>query len=481
MTPVNPSSVTFKLDWRNVQNGASAKTIASIALLINGLPVWPVSGEDTEEFEWFADELLSHLTECWKPLILRQTYPIPVQPQRPSFLFVEAQKRWAELPDGAVEIEEQEVAAFEDAHNLANAFGGVSGLLPLWFVRDREEMTVDTQEHFFRVPLSDAIACLEFVGNKIAKQLEDDQDKWGGLLKAWANRNEGADTSLLAFMIGRDQKTAAALVEQNLLKAPVSFYEAANDRDELRIAARMAGPMPLAQIKSILQKVRDCRPTRAPRLEQTANAAIEFIGTSRLADDRYYVQGNELAKWLRRHLDLSDGKKIDPVRILEKSFSVDVRFLDLGIPALDAIAVWGPKHGPATLLNSKSNRVKPLGDIWKQGAIRVTAAHELCHFLLDSKHTLSAVEVLGGRMPLGIEQRARAFAAEFLLPSSEAAAIWHSLGASSDLEGVESAIEAICKKHEVTESVASWQLQHGAESIYQEALAQILDQLVPHR
>jgi Zn-dependent peptidase ImmA (M78 family) len=482
MNSAKTRPIYFKLDWLDTCDGAECTTVAAITLLVNDVPVWPITGEDTYDFEWFVDELLAHLTECWKPLLLRQTYPIPVQPERPSFLLAEAEKRWADLPDAIVEKEQCGVAAFEDAHNLANAFGGITGLLPLWFVRDQDSMIIDTQEQCLRVPIREAISALAAVGNSIADRLQSaDSRKWAKLLNAWQRRDEADGTRLLALTIGRDQKTAATLIAENVLEAPTSVTDAANDRDELRIAARMAGPMPLHQVKSVIEKFRSCDPLKAPKLETAAAAAADFMRSAGLENARPHVQGNELAKWLRRQLNMSDDRSIDPVRILERSYGVDVRFIDFGIPSLDAIAVWGAKHGPAVLLNSMSARVRPSTKIWENGAIRVTAAHELCHFLLDSEHGLSAVEVLGGRMPLRIEQRARAFAAEFLLPGSEAAAVWKKLGSPVDLEGLHEVISALCMKHKVTESVASWQLQHGASSLSQDALAQMLDQIVPHR
>jgi hypothetical protein len=72
MSPNESRQISRGIDWRDALNGIECKTLASITLLIDGTPAWPVSGEDTDEFEWFADELLSHLTECRKPLILRQ-------------------------------------------------------------------------------------------------------------------------------------------------------------------------------------------------------------------------------------------------------------------------------------------------------------------------------------------------------------------------------------------------------------------------
>jgi hypothetical protein len=392
--------IQFKLDWIDHFDEVECKTLASIKLVVDGIPVWPVKGEDTSDFEWFADELLAHLTECWKPLNLRQSYPIAVEPERPSHLFTEAEKRWSKLPSAAVEIEEREVGAFEDVHNLANAFGGIKGLLPLWFLRERDMMIVDTQELLLRVPLRDAIDALISVGNTIAARLKkSDAAKWAKLLNAWQRRDQGDTTLLLALSIGRSKNSAAELIAERILEPPISFDDAVNDNDELRIAARVAGPMPLSQIKIVITKVRGVRATLAPRLQEITTRAMSFLETDELRDARPHVQGNELAIWLRRTLNLSAQKYIDPERILEKQFGVSVFAIDFGIGPLDAIAVWGPKHGPAVLLNKTGNRVGRATNIWRDGAARVTAAHELCHLLLDSRHTLSAVDVLGGGCP----------------------------------------------------------------------------------
>ena len=230
MNSAKTRPIYFKLDWLDTCDGAECTTVAAITLLVNDVPVWPITGEDTYDFEWFVDELLAHLTECWKPLLLRQTYPIPVQPERPSFLLAEAEKRWADLPDAIVEKEQCGVAAFEDAHNLANAFGGITGLLPLWFVRDQDSMIIDTQEQCLRVPIQEAISALAAVGNSIAERLQiADGRKWAKLLNAWQHRDEADGTRLLALTIGRDQKTAATLIAENVLEAPTSVTDAAND------------------------------------------------------------------------------------------------------------------------------------------------------------------------------------------------------------------------------------------------------------
>jgi hypothetical protein len=277
--------IHFKLDWIDRSDDVECTTLASISLLVDGIPIWPVKGEDTDDFEWFADELLAHLTECWKPLNLRQNYPIPVKPDRPSFLLAEAAKRWSELPRATVENEQREVAAFEDVHNLANAFGGITGLLPLWFLRDQNVMIIDTRELFLRVSLKDALHALVSVGNAIADHLQKTRDqKWDRLLTAWKRRDQGDVALLLAFTIGRDQRAAAELIAERVLEPPKSFDDAVNDNDELRIAARMAGPMPLNQIKTVLAKVREVELTEAPRLQEVAEDAVAFVNSDELLD-----------------------------------------------------------------------------------------------------------------------------------------------------------------------------------------------------
>jgi hypothetical protein len=252
----------------------------------------------------------------------------------------------------------------------------------------------------------------------------------------------------------------------------------------------MAGPIPVNQIKTVIEKLRECDALLAPILKETSAAARALLVSESLVSARSYVQGNELAKWLRGHLSISSNRKVDPYQVLWR-LGVDVRVLEFYIPSLDAIAVWGSKFGPAVLLNKGSNRwrskfayiwqTSKFAYIWQNGAFRVTEAHELCHLLVDTEHTLSAVDILNGRMPLHIEQRAKAFAAEFLLPSDVAAAAWQKAMSPLEPSGVQAVIELLCNRHGVTASVAAWQLEHGVTPFHQDTLALILDQVVPHR
>jgi Zn-dependent peptidase ImmA (M78 family) len=78
---------------------------------------------------------------------------------------------------------------------------------------------------------------------------------------------------------------------------------------------------------------------------------------------------------------------------------------------LRAVSVFGPTQRPHIFLNNKTR--------WAQspGAKRFTLAHELCHLILDREYGDELAIASGPWAPLAIEQRAKAFAAAFLMPT----------------------------------------------------------------
>jgi hypothetical protein len=97
---------------------------------------------------------------------------------------------------------------------------------------------------------------------------------------------------------------------------------------------------------------------------------------------------------------------------------------------------------------------------------------------LDKEHTLSAVEVLGNRMPLRIEQRARAFAAEFLVPEVEARRIWEAEPLKLDLSGVRRVLRRIRHTFGVTTSLAAWKLEDAVGPQFRQEIGLLIDQLI---
>ena len=473
-------SLKFLLSWPAPAAQVPRVTTASLIVRMGSRTIWPVDGADDISLEIQADDLLSYLTEFWKPLILRQTYPVASQPGRPSLLRSEAEKRWADEPEEAVEREDALVTAFEEAHDLSRSFAGLFDLPPLWLVRQGDRMLVETRSALRSVPFGEACSALRAVGDEIASRLEVAKTRrWSDLLSAWRSRDQGDPAVLLAWATSLDRRVAQSFANDGVLQVPHSVAEAANDNDELRIAARMASALPQEQIRQIITLVGEFKKCEAASLDGLGTEVRAYIARS-LSNRRPFEQGEAAANFVRDRLKLGDEEKVEVFEIVE-SLGVSVHPRSVEPSTLFALAVWGPRHGPAVLLNELSLlQHAPAVEFQNNWLARVTLAHELCHLVLDQEHTLTAVEVLHSRMPLDIERRAKAFAGEFLLPARVAAELWQKARSPRSLDQLDRFVGELCLAFGVTKNVAAWKLQHGAEKIDVD-LRVLLDAIAPNR
>jgi hypothetical protein len=456
------------------------RTTFLFEIKVSGQPVWPVRGESVP-LEIQIDDLLAHLTEFWKPLMLRQVYPIAVTPARPSDLRAASDQRWTELQQSAVQKEEQLVSEFEEAHDLSRAFGGVFGLPSFWMMRSTDQMLVECGGRFWMIPFGDARSCLSDLGDELCKLLAvADFDHWNEAIDAWNRRNVADDAGLLAWSASIDKALAKSLIAEHILEAPKNFDDAANDNDELRIAARMAGALPPEQIRSILRIARQFSKNESPALQDLANKCSEHV-SERFPHKAPFEQGEALALFVRGILGIQGSIIVDPFRIAT-DLGIRIRLDTVDSPTFDGLAIWGSRHGPGVFLNTGSDRVDQhiIGRIEDDRALRVTLAHELCHLLIDGGHALSAIEVLNARMPRGVEARAKAFAGELLLPKHSAAGVWQDFGRPSDRSKIEEIVRKLADDFVVTKAVAAWKLEHGA-ALHNADLNRVLNTIVPYR
>jgi hypothetical protein len=471
--------VQFILNWVDTEDGEAVQTMARLSVLLDGRPIWPADGDPDVALEIYVDDLLSHLTEFWKPLMLRQTYPVQGAPNRPSRLRAVAEERWTELPPTIVEREEERVTAFEQAHDLSQAFAGMFGLPPLYLFRAADVMLIDTPWGYWRVQFEAAAGALAALGDRIAKRLDDvDGGKWCDIISSWRSRDQGNPARLLAWATSLNTEVANSLIEEGVLRAPMSVSEAANDNDEPRLAARMSSALPTEQIRKVLTLVRSFKGHQAARLEHLAKATADHVQGD-FPQHRPFEQGQAAAAFVRQNVGLASVQRVNVFDLIA-DLGVELQTPPVEPSSLDGLAVWGPRHGPAVLVNARSARVAGKGDLRNSGAARVTAAHEFCHLLLDRGHALAAVDVLNSRMPAAIEKRANAFAGEFLLPGRVAADIWVRMQQPETEDGLDRCLGRLCKVYGVTRSVAAWKLEHGLQ-LRDIDVAQQLDQIVPQR
>lgn len=449
----------FEIQWVPGGKHVPRVTTANLAIKVGERTIWPVDGESQIFLEIQADDLLSYLTEFWKPLILRQTFPIFAQLGRPSLLRAEAEKRWESEPDETVQREDALVTAFEDAHDLSRCFAGMFDLPPLWFMRQGDNMLIETKSATLKIPFTDAVSAFVEIGDEISRRLETAAgEPWSELLKAWRTRNLGDPTVILAWSSSLPINVARTFVEEGVLTAPTNVDEAANDNDELRIAARMASALPEEQIREIISLVGGFEKGDSEALRELGQTLRAYMASTSLANKRPFEQGEGAANYIRNYFRLNDADSVEIFKIV-RELGVSVHAESVA-PSLFALAVWGGKHGPAVLLN-EALRHHP-GPIEEEWVARVNLAHELCHLLLDHEHTLTAVEVLNSRMPLDIERRAKAFAGEFLLTTRAASDHWKAAGRPRSVEELSSLVQEICREYGVTKNVAAWKLEHGA-------------------
>ena len=468
----------FLLNWSPPEGGASRVTTARLAVRIGQRTIWPVDGADDVSLEVQADDLLSYLTEFWKPLILRQTYPISTQPERPSLLRAEAEKRWGTEPEETVEREDALITAFEEAHDVSHCFAGMFALPPLWLVRQGDRMLVETRSSLRNVAFENARTSFEEAGNEIATHLQAaEDDRWYDLLKAWQRRDQGTPAILLAWATSLDRDVAETFERDGVLSAPKDVAEAANDNDELRIAARMASALPQEQIRQIITLVGSFPKSVAQPLDDLGVRVRAYIAKS-FTDRRPFEQGEAAANFVRAYLKLGAEDRVDVFSVVE-NLGVSLHSQSVEPSTLFALAVWGPRHGPAVLLNELV--MQPLAQIQLRDnwLARVNLAHELCHLLVDHQHTLTAIEVMQSWMPLDIERRAKAFAGEFLLPGGGAADLWKKARNPRSLIELEKFVGELCREYGVTKSVAAWKLEHGLKNDID--LRVLLDAVAPNR
>ena len=268
----------FILRWVDSHCGERVQTVAMLSVLVDGRPVWPALGEPDVALEIFVDDLLSHLTEFWKPLMLRQTYPVGEAPDRPSRLRAVVEERWTKLPPEIVDKEDERVNAFEQAHDLSRAFSGQFGLPSLFLLRAAELMLIDTPWKCWHVSFVAAERALTDLGDQISKRLDNiNVGKWSNLVTSWMSRDLGNPTRLLAWATSLPTEVARSLVEEGALEAPNNVSEASNDNDELRLAARISSALPTEQIRQVLTLIRSFRLHQATGFDQLAKATVDHV------------------------------------------------------------------------------------------------------------------------------------------------------------------------------------------------------------
>lgn len=138
------------------------------ALRVNGTSV--LAGQQDGSVKWTWVDLLEWLGKSWPYLLCEQSFPFHTKASEISTLMRDLEKRWENMPEERVVDEEEEAFRFLNRHDLASAFKGL--YFPAVFViRQGELLEVSSTEQgeTVRLPLEQAVADLEAIGNHLAE------------------------------------------------------------------------------------------------------------------------------------------------------------------------------------------------------------------------------------------------------------------------------------------------------------------------
>ena len=123
-----------------------------------------------------------------------------------------------------------------------------------------------------------------------------------------------------------------------------------------------------------------------------------------------WAQGYDLAEEAYDDLGTTETATVDIAGVLA-DLGIEVMRIELADKSVRGLAVAGPHHRPGIAWNSACSFN------FNDEGRRFTLAHELCHILFDREIGTRLAIVSGRWAPLGIEQRANAFAAMLLMPA----------------------------------------------------------------
>ncbi|HYD31791.1 MAG TPA: ImmA/IrrE family metallo-endopeptidase [Azospirillaceae bacterium] len=411
-------ALDIRWDHRTPDGSADRATMGNGLLYLDGMVIWGERPTGNSRVRWSWIDLLEHLAEHWAGLFFERDYPCKLNPTDPRALRFEAERRWKEekrwggLSEETLLDQDEEIFQFEERHDLARGMKGI--VLPSLFAMVEDGwMRFSTEGKLVHIPLAQAVRDLEDIGDMIAARLRPLAcERAAPVIEAWDRRWPDLNLAIVSRYTG----CSPARVEGWMSGNGLQDLFGANDNQPLLMnqclaAARMAADqLSDDSMGKIIAAVRECPARFSARLDDLSREAEAHDGNL-FAGHPPYKQGYELARWFRAKPGVEgEDRTVDPAMLL-RDLGVPVIEVDIPEPGFEALGVWGPSHGPAVLINRNGLRFS------HAPGRRSILAHELCHLLIDRRKALPLGEVLDGRINKLVEQRARAFGAEFLIPS----------------------------------------------------------------
>jgi Zn-dependent peptidase ImmA (M78 family) len=439
------SAILLEVRWyaRSAATSADA-TRGALRLWANGRQVWPGNDLD-EDFEWTWVEFAEFLAKTWRWLLWENGLPFELPGGSITQVSVDLNHRWGLLSMAAREEEEEELYSFEERHDLARAL--IGAVAPsLWLVREGKMCWISTHDAAVLVPFRVVEEALQGFVDAVISRLADVDERASAVRAGWAARARTTTGEFVAIATGLERGVLSQLQGD---RDPASFWEVDVDDfavTELMAAARLAAALPTTDTAQTLKAIRSASRQNTSVLDALSATALQQIPTG---PEWYpYDQGYLVADWLRAQIDAASQDAVDPEELLRR-WDVQIQTIKLSTDAVDAVSSWGPKHGPVVIVNAAGAHNS------SRRGLRATYAHEIAHLLLDRTTALPLAEVMGGRAVGSTEERAKAFAAQLLLPKEEAG---RAFASTTDPART---VRILQSRYRVSQEIIAWQARNS--------------------
>lgn len=436
----------FRLSWDDSgapYSLAADRTRGRLLVALHGEPVWAEPSGAGVEWTWI--ELLEHLGEVWRYLV-----------------FEEDLAPTARDLDGTDDSYDQ--LEFLDSHDLAAGLQGIwlpnmlvvrSGSLGRVEVRQRSGgEPCQTAARVAWLSWSEIEWTLTTLGDMIAERLSaggwQPDERARLATRRWSERTNLPVEEAAAIFLGAGSGELArieSLSKRTLVDRAATTFEPSAVLAAARFAYGSVYGKDWRVLLASVDRLARAAPAFSPRV-----AEISRIATAALEDcpigTRPFAQAHRVVSAIRLQLPtvMSEDSPVDMDGLLAV-LEIQVADVELTSSSLDAVALW-PKEGSAAIIVNRSGQHSR----GRRGR-NATLAHELCHVLVDRQKALPLAEVNGGRVPEVFEQRARAFAAELLVPST---VVGRHLGDFSRRDA-KAVVDAVCRRYLASREIVALQ------------------------
>ena len=405
----------------------------SEAITQNSNTLFSVSPFDTNNF-------LSCMSTAWGRLFLEQTYPFVSEktvfnPQH--FVYINKDEL----------SKSEDVQSFENAHNIGKWLNRSESL---YLMRQGNFIEITFSRKVFAFSMQYISELLTSFGNYLSDNFSDTDSS------LWNNRENISKEDLLFFISG-DVKSTTELFENLGSQITLTFKGLIQDHPYLAIA-RMSRSANLSvsdnrilvsTIQELSQNNHRSQKTIVPP-EWTNHIPPSVMDSSLEPFQQAYELATYVRKNTKEHESISGKISVYPIL-----YNLGYEVYDRNLPdKIHALSVWANNFGQFVVLNTSTNALAPN----KNYLHRAAMAHEICHILIDKTRSRPLVDLFLSNTNDPIEKRAKAFAAEFLLPRQLA------LQFIEKREDKSETVDLLAWRHEVSLSIAANQLKNGADS-----------------